>query len=258
MGKSVSTRDMTLVVDEVLPARGAQASVKLTIRFDRADIAALRKTGPRTAWISRRSSRDRVLEHLELYDAAGRRLKYSLAERTRGFTGEGIHDRLRLIVPPVFEDSPGTQHTPRNSRLWCPPNCVIADLSTRLRKSPSISAIFPCREPARSLACPITPLVLFVAAGGRSAQGTRPDGARGETEIGPTVRAGCGSRLTEAARTQALPACTKCREGRRPRDWRAGFGPLGYDPARPDDAAVDGPAQNGPGCAQGCSNSRPT
>ena len=117
MGKSVSTRDMTLVVDEVLPARGAQASVKLTIRFDRADIAAGAKTGPRGPDFAA-FNRDRVLEHLELYDAAGRRLNYSVAEHMTGFDSQGFYDRPRLIVSPVFEDGPGG--AARNSKTLVP------------------------------------------------------------------------------------------------------------------------------------------
>jgi hypothetical protein len=117
VGKPFSTRDMTLVVDEALLVPGAQASVKISIRFNSEAFASGARTDPHRPDFAAFDP-DRALEHLELYDAAGRRLKYRLAEQARRLTSQGFHDRLRLIVPPVFDDSP--VDGPRTSKTLIP------------------------------------------------------------------------------------------------------------------------------------------
>ena len=84
LGKPFSTRDMTLVVDEASLAPEGQVSVKLTIR----------------------GNQSRVLEHLELHDAAGRRLNHSLGTQTGGGDRQGIYSRYQLNVSPIVEDGP--------------------------------------------------------------------------------------------------------------------------------------------------------
>jgi hypothetical protein len=96
LGKPFPTRDMTLVVDEVSLAPGAPASVQVTIR----------------------PNGDRVLEHLQLHDAAGRRIDYGLGTQMRGGDGKGSYDRYRLIVSPVLEDGPA--EGPRTSKTPIP------------------------------------------------------------------------------------------------------------------------------------------
>jgi hypothetical protein len=119
--RSFSTRDMTLLVDEVSLAPGAQASVRVTIRVNRGDLATVpRRPDPRRADFAA-FDRDRLLEHLELHDATGRRLGHSVGESTRGADGQGFYDRYRLIVSPVFADGPaggpGTSKTPIPAEL---------------------------------------------------------------------------------------------------------------------------------------------
>ena len=75
LGKPYSTRDLTLVVDEVSLAPGAPAWVKVTVRVNRGDRATFARhdpPGPAFAGFNLGG----VLEHLELHDAAGRRLNH--------------------------------------------------------------------------------------------------------------------------------------------------------------------------------------
>ena len=103
-GKSISTRDMTLVVDEVVLAAGAAASITMTIRPNRASLAAGARPDPGrpdfTAF-----NLDRVLEHVQLHDAAGRRLNHRRNGQRRGADG-GLYDRYRLTVSPGSDDNP--------------------------------------------------------------------------------------------------------------------------------------------------------
>jgi hypothetical protein len=113
LGKPFSTRDMALVVDEASLAPGARASVEVTIRGNRGGLATVARPDSRPPDFAA-FDRDRVLEHLELYDAAGRRINHSLGEQTRGADGQGFYDRYRLIVTPVFEGgSVGGPKTPK-------------------------------------------------------------------------------------------------------------------------------------------------
>ena len=103
VARSFSTRDMTLVVDEAVLGPGAQASVKLTIRANRDGLAAGARSDPHRPNFAG-FNRDRVCEHLELYDDAGRRLNYIRGGGLSGADSQGFYDRYRLIVSPVFED----------------------------------------------------------------------------------------------------------------------------------------------------------
>jgi hypothetical protein len=82
LGKPFSTRDVTLVVDEVSFARGGQASVNVTVRFDRAGRAPSYKSGRRQPNFMGGDS-ERILEHLELYDAAGYRVHFVIGDGKR-------------------------------------------------------------------------------------------------------------------------------------------------------------------------------
>jgi hypothetical protein len=116
LGRPYSTRDLTLVVDEVSLAPGAPASVKLTVRVNRGDRATFPwKDPPRPAFAA--FDLGGVLEHLELHDAAGRRLNHQVGSQTRSVDG----DRYELIVSPSSEDGrgvgPGTSKDPIPSEL---------------------------------------------------------------------------------------------------------------------------------------------
>ena len=106
LGKPFSTRDMTLVVDETSldPGKG-RISVKVTIRGNRGVRAAGVRPDPRRPDFAA-FNQDRLLEHLGLHDAAGRRLEHGVGEQTRGADRQGFYDRYRSIVTPVLEDGP--------------------------------------------------------------------------------------------------------------------------------------------------------
>ena len=102
LGRPYSTRDLTLIVDEVSLAPGARAWVKVTVRANRGDRAAFARhdpPGPPFAGFNIGG----VLEHLELHDAAGRRLNHSLGSQMRSTDG----DRYQLIASPPSENGPG-------------------------------------------------------------------------------------------------------------------------------------------------------
>ncbi len=105
LGKPFSTRNITLVVDETSLAPNGQVSVKVTIRANRGDRAAGVRPDPRRPDFAA-FNQNRVSEHLELHDAAGRRLNHGGGAQTRGGDRQGIYDRYQLIVTPVFEDRP--------------------------------------------------------------------------------------------------------------------------------------------------------
>jgi hypothetical protein len=105
-GRPYSTRDLTLVVDEVSLAPGAPAWVKVTVRDksgDRATFARHDPPGPPFAGYNRGG----VLEHLQLHDADGRRLNHQLGMQMRGADTEGFFDRFQFIVSSRSEDGPG-------------------------------------------------------------------------------------------------------------------------------------------------------
>ncbi len=120
LGKPFSTRDLTLVVDEVSLAPGARAWVKVTVRFNRGDRATFARSDQTPSTFAGYNLGG-VLEHLELHDAAGRRLNHTLGEQTRGADGQGFYDRYQLMVSPVSEDGPaggpGTAKTPIPAEL---------------------------------------------------------------------------------------------------------------------------------------------
>jgi hypothetical protein len=102
VGRAYSTRDLTLVVDEVALAPWAPAGVKVTVNVNRADRATFaRHDPPGPAFYA--FNFGGVLEHLALHDAAGRRLNHHLGGQARGIHG----DEYQLIVSPSSEDGPG-------------------------------------------------------------------------------------------------------------------------------------------------------
>jgi hypothetical protein len=120
LGRPYPCRDFILIVDEVSLAPGAPACVKVTVRDNHGDRAAFPKhdpPGPRFATYNRGG----VLEHLELHDAAGRRLDHHLGLQMRGADGQGFFDRFEFIVSPRSQDGPGdgpgTSKTPIPAEL---------------------------------------------------------------------------------------------------------------------------------------------
>jgi hypothetical protein len=116
LGRPYSTRDLSLVVDEVLLAAGAPARVKVTVRVNRGDRATFARHDP--AWPAFGGyNLGGVLAHLELHDAAGRRLDHHFGSQTRSVDG----DRYELIVSPSSADGhgvdPGTSKAAMPSEL---------------------------------------------------------------------------------------------------------------------------------------------
>ncbi len=111
LGKPYLTRDLTLVVDEVLLARGAPARVKLSVRVNRGDRATFAMRDQSGSAFGAYDLGG-VLGHLELRDAAGRRLNHHLGSQMRGVDG----DRYELIVSHFSEGAarvdPGTSKNP--------------------------------------------------------------------------------------------------------------------------------------------------
>ena len=83
LGRPYSTRDLTLVVDEVSLAPGAPAWVKVTVRVNRGDRATFARHDPPGPAFAAYNFGG-VLEHLELHDAAGRRLNHHLGSSDEG------------------------------------------------------------------------------------------------------------------------------------------------------------------------------
>jgi len=106
LGRPYPTRDLILIVEEVSLAPGAGAWVKVTVRDNHGDRAAFPRQdspGPRFASYNRGG----VLEHLELHDAAGRRLNYYFGLQMRGADLQGFFDRFQFIVAPTSAKGPG-------------------------------------------------------------------------------------------------------------------------------------------------------
>ena len=101
LGRPYSTRDLTLVVNEVSLAPGAPARVKVTVRANRGDRASFATYDPPGTGYA--FNIGGVLDHLQLHDASGRRLNHHVGSQTRAVHG----DRYDLMVLPVPEDGPG-------------------------------------------------------------------------------------------------------------------------------------------------------
>jgi hypothetical protein len=102
LGRPYPCRDFILIVDEVSLGPGAPAWVKVNVRDNHGDRAAFVRhdpTGPRSAAFNFGG----VLEHLELHDAAGRRLNHRLGSQIRSTNG----DYYELIALPPSENGPG-------------------------------------------------------------------------------------------------------------------------------------------------------
>ncbi len=98
VGKQFSTPDMSLVVDDLLPAPGARFSVRITIRAKRGGALANPRRDPLAPDFAAFNV-DRLLDHLELYDAEGRRLNRGLGGNTRGADRQGFYDSYRFDIP---------------------------------------------------------------------------------------------------------------------------------------------------------------
>ena len=201
LGRPYSTRDLTLIVDEVSLAPGAPAWVKVTVRANRGDRATFARHDP--PWPAFAAfNLGGVLEHLELHDAAGRRLNHHLGSQTRS---RSHGDRYQLIVSPVSEDGPGagpgTSKTPIPSELR---------YYRFVREGDGNPLRFP-RHPhalnrAGVLPMSIAPLVLFAAMAAAPAAG--PDPTALVAKLGsaePAERAAAAESLKALGR-EALPA----------------------------------------------------
>ncbi len=116
LGKPFSTRDMALMVDEVSLAPGAPAWVQVTLRFHGGNFGAIPRFDPSRPDFTV-FDRERVLEHLELHDAAGKRLSHTTDGQIRGADVQGFYDRYQLFVTPGSEGGPGASKTPIPSEL---------------------------------------------------------------------------------------------------------------------------------------------
>ena len=106
LGRPFPVGYMTLGVDRALLEPGTEASVKVTFRVNSGYSATGATPDPFRPDFSA-FDRRRALEHLELYNAAGRRLNHSLRAQTSSFDAQGFFDRYELIVTPIYENGPG-------------------------------------------------------------------------------------------------------------------------------------------------------
>jgi hypothetical protein len=116
IGKPFSNRAFTLIVDGASVAPGAQIAVNVTVRTHpvyQTPIAKPYPSGPDLAAFDR----DRVLEHLELFNAAGRRLGHGLGQGSNGFDSQGFFNRYRLVVAPDRDDGPAPGPGPLNAQV---------------------------------------------------------------------------------------------------------------------------------------------
>jgi hypothetical protein len=133
LGRTFSTRDLTLVVDEASLAPGARAWVKVTVRFNRGDRATFARSDQTPSHFAVYNLGG-VLEHLELHDADGRRLNHTLGEQTRGADGQGFYDRYQLMVLPDAEDGP--VGGPRNVKTPIPAELRYYGFAQRVMEVP--------------------------------------------------------------------------------------------------------------------------
>jgi hypothetical protein len=113
LGRPYPTRDLILIVDEVSLAPGAPAWVKVTVRPNHGDRAAFTRYDP-PEFPFAAFNIGGVLQHLELHDAAGRRINHRLGLQRRGTDG----DTFQLIASLASEKDPGAQ--PGNSKSPIP------------------------------------------------------------------------------------------------------------------------------------------
>lgn len=102
LGRPYSTRDLTLILDEISLAPGAPASVTVTVRVRGGDRATFARHDQSPPWLAA-FDLGGVLAHLEFHDAEGRRINHHLGSQSRGVDG----DRYQLIAKSSFEDGPG-------------------------------------------------------------------------------------------------------------------------------------------------------
>jgi hypothetical protein len=114
--KQVSTRNLTLVVDEISLEPGKPASVRVVVRPNRNGLAPRAGPDPRRTTPANFNRGD-AIEHLELCDASGRRINYTLNEQTTGGDGQGFFSRYRVAVAPAFEDGPANGRVPAKSAV---------------------------------------------------------------------------------------------------------------------------------------------
>jgi hypothetical protein len=103
VGKQISTRSMTLVVNDVSLADQNRPSVQVSIRPHGNGLAARTGAGPRRPLGATFNGGD-IMDHLELRDESGKRVNAILGERGGGTDGQGFFSRYRLVVAPVVED----------------------------------------------------------------------------------------------------------------------------------------------------------
>jgi hypothetical protein len=98
--RTFQTLDLTLAVDT---AGGAGAGVTVTVRPDRGAVAKGTRAASRPLNFGSGGGAgfDRGQQHMELYDAAGRRLDHVLGAQMRGADGLGFYDRYQLTPRPA-------------------------------------------------------------------------------------------------------------------------------------------------------------
>jgi hypothetical protein len=133
LGRTFSTRDLTLVVDQGSLAPGARAWVKVTVRFNRGDRATFARSDQTPAHFAGYNIGG-VLEHLELHDADGRRLNHTLGEQTTGADGQGFYYGYQLMVLPDAEDGP--VGGPRNVKTPIPAELRYYGFAQRVMEVP--------------------------------------------------------------------------------------------------------------------------
>ena len=108
LGKMYRSRDMNILVDEISLDPRAEVFVGVTrpadSAFQRSDNTAESSRPDFTSFNS-----ERVMEHMELYDAAGRRLNHVIGGHTIGVAGNESFLVYPMIVVPGFEDGASIQ-----------------------------------------------------------------------------------------------------------------------------------------------------
>ncbi len=99
LGRPYPTRDTVVSVDEFATDPNGRTIVRVTFRFDGGNLARGRRFEPGRADFTS-FDRDRILDRIELRDAAGRSIRHGGGGQTRGADGRGFYDSYPITVPP--------------------------------------------------------------------------------------------------------------------------------------------------------------